>query len=175
MRQVLHDFSYWNSTVFNHGAIVPVTSLNVVNQLVASRALVFLYLCGKFASLVRMIQPDEVFKSMDPARRTETGAIPPIVWTVSADLPYLNGHFPNQPILPAIAIIDASTYLLQKVLERPGLKIACVSNAKFVSPIVPGQTIRIEFKDVNNGEWELDWKEHSSGKTLASLRVGSRT
>ena len=115
-----------------------------------------------------MIQPDQVFKTL----KSPVGAPPHVVdWTVPSDLPYLQGHFPDQPILPAIAIIDASTYLLQCALEQPGLAVKAVANAKFLSPIVPGTQVQIQMTAISEREWTIDWLEAGSRRELASLTL----
>lgn len=117
-----------------------------------------------------MIRPAQVFKNIYAASPLAAPVAAQVEWTVSPDLPYLNGHFPQTPILPAIAIIDASTYLLQCALGRE-LTVKAIVSAKFLSPIVPGQVVRIEFEPADNGVWSLDWKEASSDRILASLSL----
>jgi 3-hydroxymyristoyl/3-hydroxydecanoyl-(acyl carrier protein) dehydratase len=117
-----------------------------------------------------MIQPEIVFKNMYPAGSERPQAL---TWKVDPQLPYFNGHFPQTPILPAIAIVDASTYLLQCALGRPDLAVQAVTVAKFMSPIVPDQTVHIELHKEAEKEWQIDWKDGSTsaGRLLATLRV----
>ena len=115
-----------------------------------------------------MIAPAEVFKEIYPS-----GAARPlsVVWTVKGDLPYLNGHFPQSPILPAVAIIDASTYLLGRALDQEDLTLKCILMAKFLSPVVPGQQVRIDLASGPDREWQIEWKEEVTARVLATLRV----
>lgn len=108
-----------------------------------------------------MIRPEQVFRTLYPNTP----------WAIPADMPYLDGHFPGTPILPAIGILDASTYYLQRVLDLPELKIKSVSVAKFLSPIVPGQVVRIELVNKGENDWQVEWKENSASSLLATLRV----
>jgi len=113
-----------------------------------------------------MIQPEAIFKKMYPAGPEKPLSLE---WKVDPDLPYFNGHFPQSPILPAIAIVDASTYLLQRVLNRPDLKLKDVVAAKFMSPIQPNQVVHIDLQQLKEDEWQIDWKE--SSRLVATLRV----
>jgi 3-hydroxyacyl-[acyl-carrier-protein] dehydratase len=72
-------------------------------------------------------------------------------WCVSKDLPYFEGHFPKNPILPAVALIDLVTELLSITLKKP-VKMKAVSSAKFLEPITPKDIISIELNASTNTE-----------------------
>ena len=118
-----------------------------------------------------MICPKEVFANLFPI--PERGGLEALftLWKVNGDLPYFNGHFPQSPILPAVAIVDISTYVLQRSLRQPDLKLRSVLMAKFLSPIEPGQEIRLEWEAVRGSEWLIKWKDATTGKLLANLSV----
>lgn len=118
-----------------------------------------------------MISPKEVFAGLFEI--PEAGRQQPLVtsWKVNSELPYFNGHFPQSPILPAVAIIDISTYILQRSLACPDLKVKSVLMAKFLSPIVPGQEVCMEWEATQATEWQIKWKDATTGKLLANLSV----
>lgn len=111
-----------------------------------------------------MIAGDEVFKGIQ--NQGEHTA----VWTIPADLPYFEGHFPGNPIFPAVGIVDATLYFLRTELKVPKIYVSHFPVAKFLSPIQPGQTVRIELKNLSGKEWTADWKDSEAGKLLATLR-----
>jgi 3-hydroxymyristoyl/3-hydroxydecanoyl-(acyl carrier protein) dehydratase len=117
-----------------------------------------------------MITPSAVFEKMYPAG---SGRPMELDWKVDPSLPYFNGHFPGTPILPAVAIIDASTYCLQRALDQADLRVKVVDNAKFLSPIQPNQTVHIELQKQGENDWQIEWTDRSEAppKVLASLRV----
>jgi 3-hydroxymyristoyl/3-hydroxydecanoyl-(acyl carrier protein) dehydratase len=117
-----------------------------------------------------MIKADEVFKNIYPTGNSRPHALD---WKVEPSLPYFNGHFPGTPILPAVAIIDASTYILKCALDQPGLRLKAVNVAKFLSPIQPNQDVHIEIQKQGENEWQIEWSERTAGepKLLATLRV----
>jgi 3-hydroxymyristoyl/3-hydroxydecanoyl-(acyl carrier protein) dehydratase len=119
---------------------------------------------GPSADKERMIAQRQVFKGI---RKAGEGVA---LWQVPADLPYFDGHFPGNPIFPAVGIVDATLFALQLLMNRAEVFVSHFPVAKFLSPIQPGQTVRIELKALNESEWQAEWKDESGLKLLASLR-----
>ena len=90
-------------------------------------------------------------------------------WRVPASLPYFQGHFPGNPIFPAVAIVDASLTLIRRQQRNENLALLGVASSKFMHPIRPEQTVQIELKELAPGEWEAHWKD--AKKLLATLRL----
>lgn len=90
-------------------------------------------------------------------------------WAVPADLPYLQGHFPGNPVFPAVAIVDASFYALQ--LKFPTATLQAIENAKFLSLIQPGHPLSIEFTLLSEQVWQVEWKDRDQQKLFATLRL----
>jgi 3-hydroxymyristoyl/3-hydroxydecanoyl-(acyl carrier protein) dehydratase len=82
------------------------------------------------------------------------------IWNVPFDLPYLEGHFPSQPIVPAVAIVDASIELLKRTVS-PAVSLKGIKTSKFLNPLVPGLKVDIECRRINDQEWSVDWKAPS--------------
>ena len=94
-------------------------------------------------------------------------------WVLRADCPYLDGHFPGQPVLPAVATIDGSIEAVKRMLKQdldriPGevlkrtlhaadLQPRAVFNAKFMAPITPGLNITINLSCLAESKWQADW------------------
>jgi 3-hydroxyacyl-[acyl-carrier-protein] dehydratase len=56
--------------------------------------------------------------------------------------PSLPGHFPGNPVVPGVVILDA---VLQALYAwQPGSRLARMPSVKFVSPLRPGQPFIIE-------------------------------
>ena len=65
--------------------------------------------------------------------------------------PYFQGHFPGQPVMPAVysleCIAQAGAFLLLNTLEEPLKKnafISAIDKARFRQPVLPGDQLRIE-------------------------------
>jgi len=69
---------------------------------------------------------------------------------------YFQGHFPGQPVMPGVLIIEAMAQtggllLLQEVEDRDKklLYFVAIDNARFRRPVVPGDQLRLEVRVVN--------------------------
>jgi len=62
--------------------------------------------------------------------------------TTSKASPWFDGHFPNDPILPAIAQINMVTETIAKVLQKD-LSLQTVTRIKFKKIIRPGDILDI--------------------------------
>lgn len=61
-------------------------------------------------------------------------------FTVAADDPCLDGHFPGDPLVPAVVILDA---VIRCAKAAPGVDIAGISRCKFLAPLRPDQACEI--------------------------------
>ena len=70
---------------------------------------------------------------------------------VTINEPFFQGHFPNEPVMPGVLIVEAMTqcggmYVLSKVEdpENYSTYFLRIDNVRFRKKIVPGDTIQIE-------------------------------
>jgi 3-hydroxyacyl-[acyl-carrier-protein] dehydratase len=63
------------------------------------------------------------------------------------DFPGFSGHFPGDPILPAIVQMMTVVSFASDRAGTP-LKIAAVANAKFLSPIRPDEEVLVRYRKV---------------------------
>jgi 3-hydroxyacyl-[acyl-carrier-protein] dehydratase len=62
-----------------------------------------------------------------------------------ADHPAFAGHFPGRPIVPGVLLLDG----VQRVIEASsGRTLAGLAAAKFLSPVLPGEVLTVEFECV---------------------------
>jgi 3-hydroxymyristoyl/3-hydroxydecanoyl-(acyl carrier protein) dehydratase len=66
---------------------------------------------------------------------------------VSVEHPALAGHFPANPIVPGVVILDD----VFAAAERLGYSIQGVINAKFSAQLLPDERARIDFTEHRSG------------------------
>jgi UDP-3-O-[3-hydroxymyristoyl] N-acetylglucosamine deacetylase/3-hydroxyacyl-[acyl-carrier-protein] dehydratase len=78
------------------------------------------------------------------------------VKNVTTNEPFFEGHFPGQPVMPGVLIIEAMAQtggiLLLNGVENPGDKLVffmSINNAKFRKPVIPGDQLVFELKMVS--------------------------
>lgn len=65
--------------------------------------------------------------------------------SVATDHPSLAGHFPGNPVVPGVLLLDCVLHVLQQSVGRP---LARLRHVKFLSTLLPGESVR--------GHWEMD-------------------
>jgi 3-hydroxymyristoyl/3-hydroxydecanoyl-(acyl carrier protein) dehydratase len=91
------------------------------------------------------------------------------IWRAGQDDPYFQGHFPGQPILPAVATVHHTFQFLKKELASPHLHLIEVKSAKFASPIPPNTQVKTQGSQTKPNEWQLELSEEGTDRELASL------
>ncbi len=78
------------------------------------------------------------------------------VKNVTVNEPFFEGHFPGQPVMPGVLIIEAMAQtggiLLLNGVENPGDKLVyfmTINNVKFRKPVLPGDQLIFEVSLVN--------------------------
>jgi 3-hydroxymyristoyl/3-hydroxydecanoyl-(acyl carrier protein) dehydratase len=62
-------------------------------------------------------------------------------WQAPPDHPAYAGHFPGEPIVPGVLLLDA---VLQAITNGSIARRSEVRALKFLSPVRPGEALRIE-------------------------------
>ena len=103
------------------------------------------------------------------------------VKNVTINEPFFNGHFPGQPIMPGVLIIEAmaqaAAYLaIKSAKDIPGKKIplfAAIDGAKFKRPVVPGDTLTLELKVTKSRQriWWLSGTAHVGDELACKAEI----
>ena len=71
-------------------------------------------------------------------------------WPVPADHPAFAGHFPGRPIVPGVVLLDRAILLAEQLLGQPVAHWQ-VGNAKFFSPVGPGEILSFALEPKASG------------------------
>jgi 3-hydroxyacyl-[acyl-carrier-protein] dehydratase len=69
---------------------------------------------------------------------------------IAADHPAYSGHFPGQPVLPGVVLLDATLHALERAGKGPSAHWE-VNSAKFQSAVRPGEQLTLHHETLPNG------------------------
>ena len=99
---------------------------------------------------------------------------------VTINEPYFTGHFPSQPIMPAVLILEsmaqAGAFLVLNSVPEPlkkNMLFSSITNSKFRAPIVPGDQVKIdmELAKIRLGAVKLIGKAFVDDKLVAEANL----
>ena len=101
------------------------------------------------AALARLPHGPE-FRFIDNLLTLAPGKSGTAVYKVRGDEPFLRGHFPSEPILPGVILIEAAAQLAGVVAQSDTekfplreLKLTAVQNIKISGTARPGETLQL--------------------------------
>ena len=102
---------------------------------------------------------------------------------VTINEPYFKGHFPNNPIMPGVLIIEAmaqtaAVFVIHGLKESNENKLVyfmSIETARFRKPVIPGDTLKINvFKKQSRGNvWKFESKVHVEENLVAESRFSA--
>lgn len=95
---------------------------------------------------------------------------------VPAEHPLLRGHFPGDPVVPGVLLLDAARRACEQALGR-SFAIRAVEVVRFLQPVRPGQAVSLVVRAAADGdEVDADGEWQLAAVRLATfrLRLGAR-
>jgi 3-hydroxyacyl-[acyl-carrier-protein] dehydratase len=96
------------------------------------------------------------------------------VKNVTINEPFFQGHFPGQPIMPGVLVIEAMAQVAGVMAFRSGVEgksvfFMSIDNAKFRRPIVPGDQVMMEIKVLKQrgNVWKFSGTATVDGKLVS--------
>jgi 3-hydroxyacyl-[acyl-carrier-protein] dehydratase len=91
------------------------------------------------------------FRFLDRLTALDPGKSGAGEYLVRGDEPFLKGHFPGQPLLPGVLLVEAAAQLAGTVAQSDpqippmrGLKLTALRAVKIRGTARPGETVRLE-------------------------------
>lgn len=73
---------------------------------------------------------------------------------IPADHPAYAGHFPGQPILPGVVLLDAALHALARL--QGGTAAGQIKSAKFLRPVMPGEPLTLHYTLLPGGDFRFE-------------------
>lgn len=84
------------------------------------------------------------------------------VKNVTINEPFFQGHFPNNPIMPGVLIVEAMAQVAGILAFRSGkqgnvIYFMSIEKAKFRKPVIPGNQLKLAIKvlKIRNNVWKF--------------------
>lgn len=84
-------------------------------------------------------------------------------FTVAADHPALAGHFPGNPVVPGVLVLEQVQQALEGNIGR--VRLTGLPQVKFLSPLRPGEPCVVSFTEVAAAHAHFDCR--SGARTIA--------
>lgn len=100
--------------------------------------------------IMKIIPHRYPFLLIDKIIKMEKGKSITAIKNITMNEPYFNGHFPTEPVLPGVLIVEAiaqagvCAILLKEEFKGKTAYLGGIKNAKFKAKVVPGDTLRLE-------------------------------
>ncbi|MFP4086008.1 MAG: 3-hydroxyacyl-ACP dehydratase FabZ [Desulfobacteraceae bacterium] len=120
-----------------------------------------------YGDIVKILPHRYPFLLVDRIIEMELGERVVGIKNVTANEPFFEGHFPGNPIMPGVLIIEAMAQVggilarlsVPGVMDREdgGVFFAAMDKVKFRKPVIPGDQIRFELTPIRTGSrvWKM--------------------
>lgn len=95
---------------------------------------------------------------------------------VTFNEPFFQGHFPGNPIMPGVLIIEAMAQIagilaFYSGVEGDTIYFMSIEKAKFRKPVVPGDQLRLEIKVLQrrNNVWKFSGEAFVGDKVVSEV------
>jgi beta-hydroxyacyl-ACP dehydratase FabZ len=113
---------------------------------------------------------------MEPMKKIVT------VKNVTINEPFFTGHFPGEPIMPGVLIIEAMAQSWGVLIISSGgadaaqnlnVRFLGIDSCRFRRPVVPGDQIRFELEALNQKRniWKFSGKAYVDGNLVAEAEL----
>ena len=117
---------------------------------------------------------------IDRIKEISAGVSLTAIKNVTINEPYFVGHFPDQPVMPAVLILEsmaqAGAFLVLNTVPDPlqkNMLFSSISDSKFRIPIIPGDQVEIKMQlvKIRLGGVKLRGEAYVCGKLVAEANI----
>ena len=137
-----------------------------------------------YQDIVKVLPHRYPFLLVDRITELEPGKRIVGLKNVTINEPFFQGHFPDNPIMPGVLIIEAMAqeggvlagFSLPEMVEKDGEKtlfFMSMDKVKFRKPVVPGDQIVFELKPLRTGTrvWKMAGKAYVESDLVAEAEL----
>ncbi len=139
----------------------------------------------RYQDIIRILPHRYPLLLVDLVTEIELGKRVVGIKNVTANEAFFQGHFPGNPIMPGVLIIEAMAQVggilallsIGKVTERdddkPSVFFGSMDKVKFRRPVVPGEQLRFEVEALRTGSrvWKMAGKAFVDGNLVAQAEL----
>ena len=137
-----------------------------------------------YEDIIKILPHRYPFLLVDRITELEKGSRVVGLKNVTANEPFFEGHFPGNPIMPGVLIIEAMAQVggilalltiyenLEYDQSRPVFFMS-IDKAKFRKIVIPGDQIKFEVIPIRKGSnvWKMQGKAYVDGKIAAEAEL----
>ena len=118
--------------------------------------------------IIKLLPHRYPFVLIDKITEVVPGEYVNAIKNVTINEPFFQGHFPGQPVMPGVMIIESMAqtaailvvHTLGPKAEGKLVYFMSINNARFRKPVVPGDTMCVNVKKMRSRGRGLVWKMH---------------
>ena len=133
------------------------------------------------AMIKRMIPHRYPFLMIDQVVGLKKGESAVGVKNVTANEPQFDGHFPDEPIMPGVLVLEAMAqtaavlvnYTLDMIDEQLGIYLLTMDGSRFRKKVVPGDVLELHMRVLRGrGKiWKFNGEAIVAGTTVAESEI----
>ena len=137
-----------------------------------------------YNEIVKILPHRYPFLLVDRVTEMEVGKRVVGYKNVTANEPFFQGHFPDNPIMPGVLIIEAMAQVggvlarasMPDVMEKEAadsIFFVSMDKVKFRKPVIPGDQIRFELEALRTGSrvWKMAGKAYVASDLVAEAEL----
>ena len=137
-----------------------------------------------YEEIVKILPHRYPFLLVDRVTELEPGKRVVGYKNVTANEPFFQGHFPDNPIMPGVLIIEAMAQVggvlarltMPEVMNKKGqdsIFFVSLDKVKFRRPVIPGDRIKFELQALRTGSrvWKMAGKAYVDGDLAAEAEL----